>query len=54
MDVYVRDGSIPGELLGGQVRRTRTFLPRRICAVEGCKTILSIYNPRPRCAIHLG
>ena len=52
MSVSVIRGSIFADALGGHVRRSRTFVPRRICAEVGCATLLSIYNPRPHCAIH--
>jgi hypothetical protein len=47
------EGSIPGKVLGTEVRRSRTCVPQRICEVEGGTTVLSTYNAKTRCAIHL-
>lgn len=33
-------------------RPPRTFARGRVCAERGCGTVLSIYNPGSRCAIH--
>lgn len=30
----------------------RTYHEGRVCAEPGCTTVLSMYNPSPRCAIH--
>lgn len=43
-----------GEMVGGPFRRTRTFVPRRVCATGDCTTVLSIYNEDPYCAIYAG
>lgn len=34
--------------------KTRTYGTGRTCAVEGCDTILSAYNPSRTCALHDG
>jgi len=34
--------------------RPRTYGSGRVCAVEGCGTILSAYNPSDVCALHSG
>jgi hypothetical protein len=34
--------------------KTRTYGSGRTCAVEGCDTILSAYNPSRTCALHNG
>ena len=34
-------------------RRTRVHERGRICAYEGCATILSVYDPAKRCADHM-
>jgi hypothetical protein len=53
MPLKLQNGSIPGEFIGVRVQRSRSFAPRRICAAEGCATILSIYNPNRQCGLHL-
>ena len=30
----------------------RTYREGRVCAEPGCTTVLSVYNPSPRCALH--
>ena len=30
----------------------RTYSEGRVCAEPGCTTLLSVYNPSPRCALH--
>jgi hypothetical protein len=32
--------------------RPQTFGRGRVCQVDGCGTLLSIYNPAPFCAVH--
>lgn len=32
--------------------RTRTHARGRVCAAPGCATVLSVYNPDARCALH--
>ncbi len=32
--------------------RVKAYRMGRVCAEPGCTTILSIYNPSPRCAVH--
>ena len=53
----------PGEIVqsgGSRVpnsvdeRRPRSFAPGRQCAVEGCNTLLSRYNPSDVCCLHHG
>jgi hypothetical protein len=39
---------------GDEVGRTRTYGSGRVCAVEGCGTRLSAYNPSDVCALHSG
>ena len=51
MIVNLVHGSIPGEVVGVHVR-SRTVVPTRVCEVEGCAAVLSIYNPKRQCAIH--
>jgi hypothetical protein len=52
MVVKLIHGSIPGEGAGVHVKRSRSFVPSRICEAEGCATVLSIYNPKRQCAVH--
>jgi hypothetical protein len=35
-------------------RAVATFASGRQCAAQGCATVLSIYNPDPRCGLHAG
>lgn len=44
--------SIGGELLGGARGKVLRFPTGRVCAEPGCRTRLSVYNRRPRCAVH--
>ena len=37
-----------------RMSRTRTYGTGRVCAVEGCGTVLSAYNPSRTCALHDG
>jgi hypothetical protein len=37
---------------GGGRAKVSAYEPGRICAAEGCGTILSTYNPWSRCALH--
>jgi hypothetical protein len=32
--------------------RVQTFPPRRVCADDGCVTLLSIYNATDFCSLH--
>lgn len=32
--------------------KPQTYGHGRVCAVDGCGTVLSIYNPAPFCAVH--
>ncbi len=47
---------ISGSLVRGasvaRAERVRTYAGGRICAVEGCLTVLSIYNPSRFCGLH--
>jgi len=47
---------ISGSLVRGapatQAERVRTYTAGRMCAVEGCQTVLSIYNPSRFCGLH--
>jgi hypothetical protein len=52
MEITFARDSISGELLGMHAERPRTITRRRICKTEGCVTVLSIYNAKPRCAFH--
>ena len=38
--------------LGELPRRSPTYSPGRVCAAEGCRTLLSIYNPSKLCWPH--
>ena len=37
-----------------RARPIASFPADRVCAKQGCTTILSTYNPDPRCAAHAG
>jgi hypothetical protein len=37
---------------GRRSDRVRTYREGRVCAEPGCATVLSVYNPSPRCALH--
>lgn len=52
MSVSLKKGFILGDQVGVQIQRPRTFVPRRVCLMHNCNTLLSIYNPRPHCAVH--
>ncbi len=39
------------ELIQG--RPVRTYGRGRTCSTSGCETTLSLYNPNPRCSVHL-
>jgi hypothetical protein len=54
MAVHLVNDWISGEMVGGPSGRTRTFMPRRVCATEECATVLSIYNEDLHCAVHAG
>lgn len=47
---------ISGSLVRGapatRSEKVRTYAPGRICAIEGCFTVLSIYNPSRFCGLH--
>jgi hypothetical protein len=38
--------------LGGSASSVKTYERGRVCAVPGCTTSLSIYNPSACCALH--
>lgn len=40
--------------VGDEMLKTKTYGVGRICAVEGCGTRLSAYNPSDTCALHTG
>lgn len=44
--------NIGGELVGRSRGRAHRFPTGRVCEEPGCKTRLSVYNSRPRCAAH--
>jgi hypothetical protein len=44
--------SVSGERLVTYRRTARTFSAGRTCAVDGCPTVLSIYNSAQHCAAH--
>ena len=37
---------------GGPQRRPRTFTRGRVCATEGCNTVISRYNSSEHCFTH--
>jgi hypothetical protein len=47
---------ISGSLVRGapvaRAERVRTYATGRVCAAEGCMTILSMYNPSRFCGLH--
>jgi len=44
--------SVGGELVGASRGRVLRFQAGRICQEPGCRTRLSVYNSRSRCALH--
>lgn len=40
------------EFLIGAAQHVQTHPRGRVCAVEGCRTVLSMYNPADRCELH--
>lgn len=44
--------AIGGVIVGARRSRIKTFPSGRLCAHEGCGTVLSIYNTRKRCSLH--
>lgn len=40
------------DLLLGTAQHTKTYPRGRVCAHEGCTTVLSVYNPEGHCATH--
>ena len=51
MDVATR-GSWAPPASGRRSDRVRSYSEGRVCAEPGCSTLLSVYNPSSRCAIH--
>lgn len=48
-------GSVPGTgAHWSNLWPNRVYESGRICEVESCNTRLSVYNPDPRCALHVG
>ncbi len=43
---------IGAELLGPDRQPPRRHPAGRVCAHDGCRTVLSVYNDRPMCARH--
>jgi hypothetical protein len=41
-----------GRPIVGSITECRSYRPGRVCRADGCTTVLSIYNPEPRCAVH--
>jgi hypothetical protein len=52
MTIEIDDAMVGGERLGPPLVAVRAYPPRRVCAHEGCKTVLSIYNSGTCCATH--
>jgi hypothetical protein len=46
------EGSVGGTSFNGHGRPSRTFPRGRICAEDGCETLLSIYNEGRFCFHH--
>lgn len=44
--------SVMPQLSAGRRERLRTYARGRVCAADGCATILSAYNAADRCALH--
>ena len=54
---YRSTGGLRGRRLSLQVDdavRAKTYGAHRVCAVDGCETRLSAYNPSTICALHSG
>src|SRR5512141_1594997 len=51
MDVDNR-GSLEPLAPGRRSDRVRMYREGRVCAEPGCGTVLSVYNPSSRCAVH--
>lgn len=41
-----------GEPMGRPGRPSRQYSAGRVCAQDGCGTVLSVYNRSDRCALH--
>ncbi len=48
----VNADSVGGEFVGRQRGHVVSFPTGRMCAEAGCRTRLSVYNSRPKCAVH--
>lgn len=44
--------SVGGELMGSARGKVLQFPTGRVCEEPGCRTRLSVYNSRVRCALH--
>lgn len=45
-------GSVYGSHLRPAGKRPKIYARGRVCALEGCETVLSSYNPAARCCLH--
>jgi endogenous inhibitor of DNA gyrase (YacG/DUF329 family) len=45
-------GSWQSPPTGRKSDRVRTYREGRVCSEPGCTTVLSVYNPSTRCALH--
>jgi hypothetical protein len=52
MSLNLAGDSVLGEMMGSRRRRSRRYSGRRVCRIDGCATVLSIYNPTPGCGMH--
>jgi hypothetical protein len=52
MTITIDEEMVGGEMLGAARGHVRAYPPGRVCAAEGCTTVLSVYNGRARCAAH--
>ena len=51
--IRLHDTSTVGARRCGDHRSpTRRYTRHRTCAEDGCETVLSVYNPDDRCALH--
>jgi hypothetical protein len=44
--------TVHAESIGGRVTEIRRNKGRRICAEDGCTTVLSVYNRGKKCSLH--
>jgi hypothetical protein len=49
---HVDDEMVGGERLGAHLAPVKAHAAGRVCAADGCSTILSVYNGGERCAVH--